>query len=98
MSLRTADFSTLAARLRTAAATFEHWAGIVDQATDQAPPHPPAVPVAGVRRPVEDLVVARDETGLYAELDATRRHAAQAVLNAEAAINHAAAIAHTFDH
>ncbi|RSM66610.1 hypothetical protein DMH03_05770 [Amycolatopsis sp. WAC 01376] len=85
MSLRTDSFVSIARRLRTAADAFEAVAGVADSATAMSPQGLPARPVDGVSRPVEDVVLARESTGLYWALDATRRHAVQAVLHTEAA-------------
>ncbi|WP_410576651.1 hypothetical protein [Amycolatopsis sp. lyj-108] len=85
MSLRTDTFVSIARRLRTAADAFEAVAGVADSATAMSPRAAPARPVDGVSRPVEDVILAREDAGLYGALDATRRHIVQAVLHTEAA-------------
>ncbi|MEO6089261.1 MAG: hypothetical protein ABIQ18_39730 [Umezawaea sp.] len=91
MSMRTADFPTVAARLRTAATTFERWALVAQAVADENPDHVPSVSVKGIQRPVEALVMARLDQGITAELYLTRAAAIQAVLQAERAIVHAEA-------
>ncbi|MEV6908065.1 hypothetical protein [Amycolatopsis sp. NPDC051071] len=89
MSLRADSFVSIARRLRTAADAFESVAGAADSASGMAPQGAPARPVDGVSRPVEDVILAREDAGLYWALDATRRHAVQAVLHTEAATQRA---------
>lgn len=86
MTMRTQDFPTIAARLRNAALSFERWAPVVQAVADERPAHVPPVTVKGAVRPTEALVMAREDQGITAELDAARAHAIQAVLRAEAAI------------
>ncbi|MGW4829513.1 hypothetical protein ACWEOG_18160 [Amycolatopsis japonica] len=89
MSLRTDSFVSVARRLRTAVEAFEAVAGVVDAASAMAPQGTPARPHDGVSRPVENVVLAREDAGLYWVLDATRRNAVQAVLHTEAATRRA---------
>jgi hypothetical protein len=84
--MRTAPFDDIAARLRVAASTFERWAPIVQAVADERPEAVPPVIVKGVPRPVEALVLAREEQGITRHVDRTRTAAIQAVLQAERAI------------
>ena len=86
MTMRTQDFPTIAARLRNVAETFERWAPIAQAVAEERPPHVPPVITEGVARPTEALVLAREDQGITAELEAVRMHAIQAVLNTELAV------------
>ncbi|MFE0020504.1 hypothetical protein [Amycolatopsis sp. NPDC059021] len=97
VSLRTDPFTVIAARLRMAADTFAGLATAADHVATEAPKYLAGVPVKGVRRPVEDVVTAREDSGIYAALDAVRRHATQAVLHAETASAFTRRAADAFD-
>ncbi|MFD8496225.1 hypothetical protein [Amycolatopsis sp. NPDC059657] len=89
MSMRADSFIAIAARLRRAAFTFEKAAGLADVASVAAPKALVSSSRDGVNRPVEDIVLAREGRGMYGALEATRRHAVQAVLHAETATRRA---------
>lgn len=86
MSMRTASFAVIAERLRVAATTFEKWAPVVQAVADERPAHVPPVIVKGVQRPVEALVMAREDQGISEPVRRARAAAIQAVLYAEQAI------------
>ncbi|WP_410591115.1 hypothetical protein [Amycolatopsis sp. lyj-23] len=97
MSLKTDSFVTIAARLRQAAEKFAAVAELVDVAAVAPPRGLVSHSADGVNRPVEDLVLAREDSGLYTATDRTRRHAAQAVLHAEEAQRCATRAVRAFD-
>lgn len=95
--MRTDSFVSIAARLRRAATAFERVAELADVATIAAPKGLASSSSDGVSRPVEDLVIAREDGGVAAAVTATRRHAVQAVLHAERACRSANDAGHAFD-
>ncbi|MFF0144649.1 hypothetical protein ATK36_3169 [Amycolatopsis sulphurea] len=97
MTLKDDSFACIAQRLRSAADAFLSVSDVADVATVATPDGVRSRSTDGVRRPVEDLVIARDEAGVYTALRRTRHHAEQAVLHAEAAHRHAQRTARVLD-
>src|SRR5437879_4001243 len=87
MSMRSADFPTLAARLAHAAHEFARWAAIAQAVDTELPDRVTPVVVGGVSRPTEALVMARADQGITGHLADARAAAIQAVLHAERAVN-----------
>jgi hypothetical protein len=94
---RAAEFAAQCAKLNELISPLNAAVRLADTVSEAAPAGVATVLVEGVRRPIEDLVVARERAGLYAALDAARDHAVQAVLHAREAVTAAEAAVAAFE-
>lgn len=97
MSLREMPFEALATELADAVRAVTGAAPRVTAVAESSPAVVPTVLVDGVARPVEDLVVAREQLGITYAVDGFRRHMVQAVLHARAAADHSGDAVAAFD-
>lgn len=84
--LRSLNFVRLSERARVAVERLATVAGTADEIADTPPRSVPVELVRGVRRPTEDLVCAREGSGLSVAVGRARAAAMQAVLHLERAV------------
>ncbi|MBM7770606.1 putative membrane protein [Actinokineospora baliensis] len=95
--MRTASCTDNVGRLLAAVDRLTALAPMVDELADTTPTRVPPLLVGGVRRPVEDIALAREDLGVTPGIATTRAAIIQATLHAETAVRSANGALDTLD-